>query len=310
MGAFEHIFSPIKIGGLLIRNRIEAAPAMPILAGISGDVTRELIEWEKALARGGAGIVTIGDSPVVSEIAARLGHVLDLGTDRSINVLNRLAEAIQRYGARASIELTYHDHFVSYSPTDITKERIRAIVDAHAQAARRCLVAGLDMIMIHAAHGHLVSQFLSRKSNRRTDGYGGSLKNRARVAMEILDAVRNVVDGRLAIEYRISGDELSPEGLALEEQLEFARMIQDRIDLIHVSAGKLYEEKTIPRIFQPTYLPRGVNVYLAEIFKKESHHSRHDGRLPRPSHGRADHCRAEGRHRCDGPHTYCRPGRR
>ena len=269
MGTFEHVFTPIRIGRLLVKNRIEAAPAMPILAGITGDVTRELIEWERALAKGGAGIVTIGDTPVVSEIALRLGHVLDLGTDRSINVLNRLAEPIQRYGAKASIELTYHDHFVTYSPTDMTVEKIKAIIDAHAAAAYRCLVAGMDMIMIHAAHGHLISQFLSSKSNLRRDGYGGSPANRARVAVEIIDAVRARVGDRLAIEYRISGEELTADGLTIDEQLAFARMIQDRIDLIHVSAGKLYEAQTIPRIFQPTYLPRGINVYLAEAFKKE-----------------------------------------
>ena len=225
MGTFEHVFTPIRIGRLLVKNRIEAAPAMPILAGINGDVTRELIEWEKALAKGGAGIVTIGDTPVVSEIALRLGHVLDLGTDRSINVLNRLAEPIQRYGAKASIELTYHDHFVTYSPTDMTVEKIKAIIDAHEAAAYRCLVAGMDMIMIHAAHGHLISQFLSSKSNLRTDGYGGSPANRARVAVEIIDAVRARVVDRLAIEYRISGEELTADGLTIEEQLHFACVI-------------------------------------------------------------------------------------
>lgn len=269
MNHYKHIFTPIKIGRLMIKNRIEAAPAMPILASINGDVTRELIEWEKALAKGGAGIITIGDTPVVSEIPTRIGHILDLGTDKAINVLNRLAEPIQRYGAKASIELTYHDYFVHHSPTEMTLEQIQRLIKAHADAAYRCLVAGMDMIMVHSAHGHLVSQFLSPKWNYRTDLYGGSFKNRARFAIEILDAIRDRVGDRLAIEYRISGDELAPDGLGIEEQLEFAKMIQDRIDLIHVSAGKLYEDKTIPRIFPPTYLPRGVNVYLAERFKKE-----------------------------------------
>jgi 2,4-dienoyl-CoA reductase-like NADH-dependent reductase (Old Yellow Enzyme family)/thioredoxin reductase len=269
MSNFKHIFTPIKIGRLTIKNRIEHAPAMPILAGINGDVTRELIEWERALAKGGAGIVTIGDTPVMSDIPMRIGHILDLGTDKSVNVLNRLAEPIQRYGAKASIELTYHDYFVHHSPMDMTLDQINMLIEAHAKAAHRCLIAGMDMIMIHSAHGHLISQFLSPKNNYRTDTYGGSFKNRARFAIEILEAIRNKVGDRLAIEYRISGDELAPDGLGVEEQLEFSRMIQDKIDLIHVSAGKLYEDKTIPRIFQPTYVPRGVNVYLAELFKKE-----------------------------------------
>jgi 2,4-dienoyl-CoA reductase-like NADH-dependent reductase (Old Yellow Enzyme family)/thioredoxin reductase len=269
MGRYKHIFTPIKIGRLTIKNRIEAAPAGPMLAGIDGDVTKELIEWERALAKGGAGIVTIGDTPVVSEIPHRVGHLIDLGTDKAVNVLNRLAEPIQRYGAKASIELTYHDYFVHHSPTDMALEEIKRLIEAHVKAAYRCLIAGMDMIMIHIAHGHLISQFLSPKCNLRTDAYGGSFKNRTRFAVEILDSIRDKVGDRLAIEYRISGDELAPDGLTIEDQLEFARMIQDKIDLIHVSAGKLYEEKTIPRIFQPLYLPRGINVYLAERFKKE-----------------------------------------
>ncbi len=269
MNRYRHVFTPIKIGRMTVKNRIEHAPAMPILAGWDGDITRELIEWERAMARGGAGIVTIGDTPVVTEIASRLGHVLNLGMDKSMNVLNRLAETIQRYGAKASIELTYHDHFIGHSPGEFTSEGIKTFIDAHVQAARRCLTAGLDMIMIHAAHGHLVSQFFSPKVNTRTDAYGGSFENRARIILQILDGIRDKVGDRLAIEYRISGDELCPDGLNIEEQLELAKLIEDRIDLIHVSAGKLYEEKTIPRIFLPAYMPRGINVYLAERFRKE-----------------------------------------
>jgi 2,4-dienoyl-CoA reductase-like NADH-dependent reductase (Old Yellow Enzyme family) len=80
---------------------------MPFLATIDCDVSPELIEWEKAFARGGAGIVTIGDSPIMNDIAMSVGHILNLGSDKSICAINKLAEAIQRYGAKASIELTY-----------------------------------------------------------------------------------------------------------------------------------------------------------------------------------------------------------
>ncbi len=269
MNNFKHVFTPIKIGRMTVKNRIEHAPAMPILAGWEGDVTRELIEWERAMAKGGAGIVTIGDTPIVTEIASRLGHVLNLGTDKSINALNRLAETIQRYGTKASVELTYHDHFISHSPNDFTADGIKSFINAHIQAARRCKIAGLDMIMIHAGHGHTISQFLSPKANSRKDAYGGSFDNRSRIIVQILDGIREVFGDKLAIEYRMSGDELCAGGLGIDDQLELAKLIESRIDLLHISAGKLYEEKTIPRIFQPVYLPRGANVYLAEKFKKE-----------------------------------------
>ena len=81
MTKYQHIFTPFKIGRMTVKNRIEVAPAMPMLASIDGDVTPELIEWERALARGGAGIVTIGDTPVSNELAVNIGHVLNLGID-------------------------------------------------------------------------------------------------------------------------------------------------------------------------------------------------------------------------------------
>jgi 2,4-dienoyl-CoA reductase-like NADH-dependent reductase (Old Yellow Enzyme family)/thioredoxin reductase len=269
MGNYKHIFTPLKIGRMTVKNRIETAPCVPFLAGIDGDVTRELIEWERALARGGAGIVTIGDSPITNETAAKAGHILNLGIDRTIGALNRLAETIQRYGAKASIELTYFDPSKQYSPDDLTIEEIKTIIESYAKAAFRCLAAGMDMIMIHGAHGHLISQFLSPRKNHRTDAYGGGFENRARFATEVLEAIRSKVGDGLAIEYRISADELVPGGLTIEEQLEFVKSIQDKIDLIHVSVGNLFEPGVSHLMIQPAYVPRGINVHYATRFKKE-----------------------------------------
>ena len=269
MGDFKHIFQPLKIGRMTVKNRIETAPCVPFLASIDNDVTPELIEWERAFARGGAGIVTIGDTPIMNETAARVGYILNLGTDKTIGALNRLAEAIQRYGAKASIELTYFDPNQQYSPNDLSLEEIKNLIDSYAKAAFRCLAAGMDMILIHGAHGHLISQFLSPRKNKRTDIYGGSFENRSRFATEVLKAIRDKVGERLAIEYRISADELVPGGLTIEEQLEFVKSIQHKIDLIHVSVGNLFEHGVSHLMIQPTYVPRGINVHYAERFKKE-----------------------------------------
>ena len=187
MVEFKQIFTPIRIGKITVKNRIEAAPANPFLALMEGGISRELIEWEKAFARGGAGIVTIGDTPIIYNYPPRVGHGLNLGTDKCINGLERLAEAIHRYGAKASIELSHH---VQDSPMDLTLEQIKMLIHSYAEAAYRCMVAGMDMIMIHGAHGHLPSQFFSPKRNFRTDAYGGTMKNRARFILEILEAIR------------------------------------------------------------------------------------------------------------------------
>jgi 2,4-dienoyl-CoA reductase-like NADH-dependent reductase (Old Yellow Enzyme family)/thioredoxin reductase len=266
MSKFQNIFLPFKIGNMTVKNRIEFPPVGPLLAN-GGLVSRELIEWGRAFARGGAAVVTLGDSAVIlPQGMSPAGNALNLGTDQAINPLNRYAETVQRYGARASIQLNHHS---DSSPGDMTKEDLKTLISSYAAAAQRCLRAGMDMVLIHGAHGQLISQFVSPRKNHRTDNYGGTLKNRARLAAEILEAIRNKVGDKLAIEYRISADEFVPDGLSLEEQLAFAKLIQDKIDLIHVSVGMLDVPATHPRMIQPTYVPRGINVAFAERFKQE-----------------------------------------
>ncbi len=269
MGEFKHIFTPLKIGRLTVKNRIETAPAMPFLATMDCDVSRELIEWERTLAKGGAAIVTIGDSPIYDELASGVGHILNLGTDKIIPGLSKLAEVIQRYGAKASIELTNFDPAIQGSPNELALDEIKVMIETYASAAYRCMIAGMDMIMIHGGHGHLISQFLSRKMNLRTDKYGGSFENRSRLVIDILEAIRDRVGDNLAIEYRISADELTPDGLTIDDQMAFAKVIQDKIDLLHVSAGNIFIPGGSSMIIQPTYIPRGVNVHFAGKFKKE-----------------------------------------
>ena len=265
MSRYIHIFKPLKIGGMTLKNRIEFPPVGPHLGTSDGYVSRELIEWGRQYARGGAAIVTLGDSATNAPTTLHASHAIHVGTEKSINPLNRFAETIQRYGAKASIQLNYHNRS---APTEMKPEEIEAIIENYARAAYRCLLAGMDMIMVHGAHGHLLSQFLSLNTNSRTDAYGGKFQNRARFAIAVLEAIRNRVGNKLAIEYRISADELVPGGPTVAEQLEFARMIQDKIDLLHVSVGNLFAPGTMPMMNQPTYFPRGLNIKYAELFKK------------------------------------------
>jgi 2,4-dienoyl-CoA reductase-like NADH-dependent reductase (Old Yellow Enzyme family)/thioredoxin reductase len=262
---FQHIFKPLKIGKMTVKNRIEFPPVGSLLA-MNGLVSRELIEWGRQLAKGGASIITLGDSSIKPPAGMPAGNALNIGTDLAIDPLTTFAEVIQQYGAKASVQLNYRS--VS-SPTEMEFEEIKTIVQGFARAAYRCMIAGMDMIMVHGAHGQLISQFVSPKRNLRSDVYGGKLESRVRLIVEILEAVRDKVGDKLPIEYRISADEFVPGGLITEEQIEFAKMIEDKIDLLHVSAGHLYESETLPKMIQPTYLPRGMNVHLAAMFKKE-----------------------------------------
>jgi 2,4-dienoyl-CoA reductase-like NADH-dependent reductase (Old Yellow Enzyme family) len=211
--------------------------------------------------------VTIGDSAVDYEYAKAHYHQLNLGDDRVIAGLSNLVEAIHKYGAKASIELDHSGRLVSPGVIDgrtpigpsavysddaeasvrvqeMDEAMIARVIENFASACDRCLAAGFEMVMLHGGHGQLLSQFVSPLSNKRTDKYGGNLANRARFVVEILEAVRRRVGDKLALEYRISGDELIPEGLHLEEVIEFIKMIQDKIDLVHVSLGIITDPKS------------------------------------------------------------------
>ena len=189
MTGYAHVFEPLRIGRLTTKNRIECAPAIPFLASEDLFVTRELIEWYRAIAKGGAGLVTIGETCIDYEDARVHGraNVLCLADNTSINGLSVLAETIQRYGALASIEINYEGLI---APTEMTTGEIEAIVERFAAAAARCRHAGMDMVMIHGGHGHLIGSFFSPVTNMRSDRYGGTFENRARFALEVLEAVR------------------------------------------------------------------------------------------------------------------------
>ena len=272
----KKIFAPITIGKMKVKNRIETAPAAPMLASGDSMVTAELIEYHRKLAQGGAGIVTVGISIVTP--GANVPGILNLADDRVVFRLAALAEAIKRYSAKASIELTgmafapnkprTPDNIIS--PADVLSKRdIKDAIDHYVKAVERCAIAGMDMVLIHGGHGLYVANFFSPLLNHRTDEYGGSLENRSRFAVELLDAIRDRVGRDIAIEYRISADELIEGGPTAEDTLAFAEMIQDKIDLLHVSAGLLTNDDVLKHTIQPIYFKRGHNVHFAEKYKKQ-----------------------------------------
>jgi 2,4-dienoyl-CoA reductase-like NADH-dependent reductase (Old Yellow Enzyme family)/thioredoxin reductase len=299
MKKYQHVFSPLKIRNIVIKNRIETAPMLASLSTPDGFVTREMIEFYQSFARGGSGIVTIGDTAVDYDYS--YGHIgqLNLGSDKVIGGLSTLVEAVQKYGAKISIELDHPGRLASpkvlkgknpigpssiptkleeinarlegrniVRATEMNQDMIDQVAENFANSAYRCMTAGFEMIMVHGGHGQLLSQFASTYSNKRTDKYGGSLENRARFAIEVLMAIRNKVGNKLVIEYRISADEIVPEGMHLEETIEFIKMIQDKIDLVNVSLGMIADPDITPYMAQPTYFPYAYNVTRAEKIKK------------------------------------------
>jgi 2,4-dienoyl-CoA reductase-like NADH-dependent reductase (Old Yellow Enzyme family)/thioredoxin reductase len=208
--------------------------------------------------------------------------------------LSKLAEEIKANGATAILQLGHggrqanpeaHQGYLqsgvpynvapsaipssanNITPKELTIEEIEEVQNAWAQAARRAQWAGFNGVEIHGAHGYLIGEFMSPKTNIRTDKYGGLLANRARFFLETIGKVRAMVGPKFIVGFRISGDEYVPGGLTIEESAPYAKMIANtgKIDYIHVSAGT-YE--SFPHVFPVMYYERAHLLHLAEAVKE------------------------------------------
>ncbi|MDI2097394.1 FAD-dependent oxidoreductase [Ruicaihuangia caeni] len=273
---FENLLRPGRINSMRTRHRLMVAPMEKSMAHPDGSLSERYIEYVAERVRGGASLINL-ESTYVDE--GGRGNPYQVGShhDGVIPQLRRLADLVHAGGGQLSLELHHGGRQSSSSasgrqaiapsaiasramgpgatPREMTLEDIHDVERAYRSAARRCLEAGVDMITLHGAHGYLLGQFLSPQSNRRADEYGGSLENRARFPLQILEAVREVVGADYPIAYRISAVEYVDGGLELDESVEFSRMLKDAgIDMIDV-AGGTYESMSV--IFQGADAPRG-----------------------------------------------------
>jgi 2,4-dienoyl-CoA reductase-like NADH-dependent reductase (Old Yellow Enzyme family) len=136
MGKFDHVLSPFKIGNVQLKNRIELAPACYMLATHDGYVTREMVAYYQNLARGGAGIITIGESPIDFEYASGHEFQLNLNDHKVINGLSVLVENVHRYGAKLSIEMTHCGRYGLHNKQTIGPSNIPADMEVAQGQAR------------------------------------------------------------------------------------------------------------------------------------------------------------------------------
>ncbi len=279
---YPHLFSPLKVGKLTFRNRIFSTPNSTL-----SDYQSQIAFFENK-ARGGAACVTLGEHAVTSKYGVEPGgttFVLD-GGEQELRNLGDFVLSMKSYGAVPNIQLNHHGEYYRLGgakpigPTarvngmgldvlEMDEDMIEEAIEAFADAAFFCKRAGFDMIQLHGAHGWLIAQFLSPYFNKRTDRWGGRLENRARFAMEVINRVRKKCGRDLLIEYRISGDELVEGGMKIDETIEFVKMIEDGIDIVHVSAGLHFVWNTMKRLFPIiSFATPGCNVYLAAEMKK------------------------------------------
>jgi 2,4-dienoyl-CoA reductase-like NADH-dependent reductase (Old Yellow Enzyme family)/thioredoxin reductase len=272
MDKHSAIFQPIQLGPITVKNRIEVSPATPFLSSQSNDFSIELREYVRNLAKSGAGIVNSGltmctelprnELPVARTMTATRLYSPDL---------TEFAEICHRYGAKAGFEAG-HAQFVmtpSHVTVNLPKEELRAVIAEIAGACGLAVRCGFDIICVHGGHGAIPSVFSSATLNQRTDEYGGSLENRCRFGIELLDAIRAAIGDKAAISYRISAEEMLPGRTTLEETIEYVKAIEDKIDLLHVSRGVIQVDELLPYLNAPPYLPRGLNLPYAKQIKQQ-----------------------------------------
>lgn len=266
--AVPDVFSPGRIGPLELRNRtIKAAT----YEGLShrGRVTRELVDFHAAYARGGVGMTTVAYCAVDKD--GRTDRHQILWTDEAMPGLRALTDAVHAEGAAVSAQLGHGgpvaeprgNRAPALAPSrrlnlmamntsqEATVDDLDRIVAAHGRAAGRAVEAGFDAVEVHLGHNYLASAFLSPKLNRRTDGYGGGLRNRARLAREIMQAVRDAVGDRIAIIAKMNMDDGVPGGFWLDEAIPVAQWLEadGTLDALEMTSGS--------SLLNPMYLFKG-----------------------------------------------------
>ena len=295
---YKHVFSPLTIRGVTFKNRIEMAPTSPKFTTEKGYMTTEHIDYFRAAGRGGAAIITLGNCSVDIEHAQDEPRQVGLDCDDYLIGLGRFADMCDRYGTLGSLEVNHsgldasweYNHVPAIGPSarmmpkelmraaangrepvrarEMTIDEIHELQSKYIDAAYRCKFAGMKMCMIHGGHGNLIAQFTSPLYNHRTDEYGGSLENRARFGIEILDGIRKKCGENFVIEFRVSSDEIHPDGMHFEETKEYLKMLDGKIDMVNVSAG-LHSDVKYFRYWSPNmYMPRMINVKYAAELKK------------------------------------------
>ncbi|WP_069300827.1 FAD-dependent oxidoreductase [Neptunicoccus sediminis] len=287
--SFPALFSPITIGGLTLRNRIVSTGHETHL-NEQGQIGDAMIAYHEARAKGGAGLI-VTEVALVHSSAVFVADPIRVDTDACIPGYSRLAEAIHRHDTGLIAQLFHPGREilasedgtapVSYSasatpnerfhvmPRPMPAEMIAQIIAAFGDAARRMQTAGLDGVEIVGSHGYLPAQFLNPHVNKRTDAYGGSLANRTRFIREIIEDIRRKTDPGFVVGLRLSGDELSHEGVDQSEMLDACEMIgaDAGLDYFSVVAGSSATLAGSIHIAPPMFQEAGYTAPLGQGIK-------------------------------------------
>ena len=284
---FPRLSEPGCIGNVRLKNRILRAPQHTGLANPDGSITGRLLRHYKELAKGGAAMVIVEYAWVDNDASKASPCQLGIAGIEHLPGLSLLAQTIQANGAKAAIQISHagRQRFTLQkpkapsavpweeiyaqgcpAPQELTFDEILQIVKDFGQAAKRAQTADFDMVEIHACHGYLISNFLSPRTNKRTDWYGGSLENRMRFLLEVVAEIKRQVGPDYPICVRVSGTDYEPDGHTIEETIELCRRLEALgVAAIHMSGGNHHQ--TIHEV-SPMGMSLAHNVWAAEAVRR------------------------------------------
>ena len=283
---YPHIFSPLTVKNMTIKNRIVMMPMGTNYGEQNGEMSFLHINYYEQRAKGGTGLIIVENASIDSPKGSNGTTQLRIDHDNYLPRLFKFCENIHRYGTKIAIQINHagasaissriNMQPVSASdvpskeggeiPRPLSREEILHIVKKYGEAAKRAQTAGFDAVEIHAGHSYLISQFLSPITNKRTDEFGGSVENRTRFCRMVIDEVRKQVGPFFPIMLRLSADELMEGGNTLDDTLEYLDYLQEEVDIFDVSCGL---NGSIQYQIDANYLPDGWRSYMAKAVKEK-----------------------------------------
>lgn len=258
--AFPQMFTPASIGTLTLRNRVVKSPQTTATSNSDGTVSARTVNHYRTLGEGGPGLVMVEYTYVDDDASKSIHGQTGISRRDHVAGLGWLADEVRSTGARIGIQLSHcgRQKFLGTTPMKsastsswdyvemqygnvpqaMTVEEIHGVVKAFGDAAERAYNARFDLVEVHAGHGYMLTNFLSPFTNDRTDQYGGSAENRARIVLEIVEEIRRRVPRDFPVSVRVSVTDYEPKGITIEETVALCRELEKRgVDVIHASGG-------------------------------------------------------------------------
>lgn len=281
----NHVFSPITIGKMVVKNRLVVPPMVSNYANQDGTCSEQFISYHEEKAKGGWGLIIVEDYKINPQAGGFI-KLPGLWDDSQIESHRKLTDRVHQHGAKIAAQI-YHagretsaeitgvqpvapsaipDPVVNAMPRELSVKEIQQLIEEFGNTALRAKQAGFDAVEIHGAHGYLINQFMSPFSNKRVDEYGGTILNRARFALQIIANIRAKVGNDYPLIYRMSVNEFVEGGLTTEDSKVIAMLLEDAgINLIHASNGVYASTEAI---IPPTAVGHAWSANISEELKK------------------------------------------